>query len=760
MFTVAALADGATSAVLCVFVEANCKKGAESCQYNAECCGGWCEWDRDDKRFLPDLGCHVEAEKSKVAPTTIYQYLTYIEELIEGAGGGLDNLTTLVVDHIRLTRAKVQGTQICRYRDGSDYAVRLINSGNVTLAVPIIDICFGTLSWEEEENTLGDAGRPPFLAATVRNGLLDVIPLTCCANVDVPMVRDMLRRGLSGSIMHYSVLREMRNCTRSVVPPSSMYEDWNNLISLVEDRITVLDRAAVGGVSNTTAVRRYANVPTGAQEAIAKHVRPRPRKNNARNQVIPLTAPHYNKHDLLGHVSIWDRNYKRVLLHRDYLSFKHQILVLQIQFIVAHPDEPFYIGPWGITDNPSNAQRWARAERSGGRLVLHRAVTGSNGIAYLDEAEKDDVAELEPWLMTQVATLDTEIEAILGCRTTKFEMDADLRGVVSAAVSGQPWCRFRFPRRGIAVKLKLTDLENISPIDLATSTGNIEKPRTFKPGNRTGWIHMKTQLDVMHEAQATQVAIETYNVDLSPVPPTAQYPISAFLMDGKVAVLTNDERIHEEGNSQFLKFATLSARSLADIANSKHVPFLQPIATLSLLLCDGLNSTKGNKAICLRIIELVHQVHRNSDHDCGVFEVARDLNSPFIHLIIQDAPEDQRLLCSQQDLGRIKRFFKQSEIAIQLEQCEIEVQEALNSLNLKNSVDVSIALAEAEIHAQQRHQELLALLETHNVSQYSVSLGGSLHDRSSISGPTLATPRKQPMGSQNFGLHFLESLSL
>ncbi|KAJ6540738.1 hypothetical protein B0H19DRAFT_1078137 [Mycena capillaripes] len=190
-----------------------------------------------------------------------------------------------------------------------------------------------------------------------------------------------------------------------------------------------------------------------------------------------------------------------------------------------------------------------------------------------------------------------------------------------------------------------------------------------------------------------------------------------------------------------LEYATLTARTLAGIASSDSVPFLEPIANLSLLICDDLTlqSNAVNNSIWLRLVELIHNI------ECTIIAMclAHDYTIPVAILttIGEFAQTLQKIygcLRSQDDLGRIRRFFMKGEINAQLQNCQIGLQEALATLQLKHS-GTMVAI---ESDARGRHQEILTLLEEKS-SQSSVSVIQSIGNRSSIADQTspLRSPR-------------------
>ncbi|KAJ7829951.1 hypothetical protein B0H13DRAFT_2372240 [Mycena leptocephala] len=76
-------------------------------------------------------------------------------------------------------------------------------------------------------------------------------------------------------------------------------------------------------------------------------------------------------------------------------------------------------------------------------------------------------------------------------------------------------------------------------------------------------------------------------------------------------------------------------------------------------------------------------------------------------------------LRSQQEFGKIRRFFKQMEITAQLGACEAELESVLDSFKVTSRAISSMAVTDLCAQAAQRHQEILELLETYSISQYS-----------------------------------------
>ncbi|KAJ7343713.1 hypothetical protein DFH08DRAFT_810270 [Mycena albidolilacea] len=124
-------------------------------------------------------------------------------------------------------------------------------------------------------------------------------------------------------------------------------------------------------------------------------------------------------------------------------------------------------------------------------------------------------------------------------------------------------------------------------------------------------------------------------------------------------------------------------------------------------------NTKSQKDQCFRIVEGIHHLL------CVLMDLSmnsKDLQSPMmLDYIAQFALTLQKIdscLRAQQQLGTIKRLFKQSELITQLDSCEIELKAALSNFTMKHGITLASALLEFSTDAEMQHQELLELLSS------------------------------------------------
>ncbi|KAJ7279897.1 hypothetical protein C8J57DRAFT_1711998 [Mycena rebaudengoi] len=373
--------------------------------------------------------------RSAHPPTVQPHHRTHIEELAQGAGGGMDELTTLVVEQISLVPADSANWIIPMYRTlaficdskfrGLLWAEEFRFSGLVkavidaipAVVVTVTDVnyiedvlymCFDILDWMIFSN-LG------CLRSALKNGLLSAIAACGKADIEVEPLRRILTRRLPACTIHYHVLLQMRAFStqaRSAVPDASaMFGDWTSLFDLVDERAVLLD---LYDLADPSVVSRACD---NLECCAIKVKRAFKRCGGCRNQYYCSelcqgadwrTGGHRGACALLilrheEHLRTRGRDFIRAILHHDYLKHKHNILLSQIKFFVAHPDQPNYVGfdytegrvkidvhpvadvrnPWGVRKDVRDEIEVERAQRSGGCYTLHRAFISIGGTAFL-----------------------------------------------------------------------------------------------------------------------------------------------------------------------------------------------------------------------------------------------------------------------------------------------------------------------------------------------------------------------------------------
>ncbi|KAJ7486881.1 P-loop containing nucleoside triphosphate hydrolase protein, partial [Mycena latifolia] len=184
---------------------------------------------------------------------------------------------------------------------------------------------------------------------------------------------------------------------------------------------------------------------------------------------------------------------------------------------------------------------------------------------------------------------------------------------------------------------------------------------------------------------------------------------------------------------KILQYTRVAADALQDMSAAAQIPFLKSVCSLSTAIIPMIENTKFQKDRCLRMAEENHRLL------CALMALcihSQTINSlQFLDHIAQYAETLQRFyvcLRAQNELGTIKRFFKQNEITAQLDACERELKAAFNLFTTQLGVGIASALVEMTVDMEQRHQELLELISVRSGSiTATASIRGSSFNNSS-----------------------------
>ncbi|KAJ7245905.1 hypothetical protein B0H12DRAFT_1220652, partial [Mycena haematopus] len=162
-----------------------------------------------------------------------------------------------------------------------------------------------------------------------------------------------------------------------------------------------------------------------------------------------------------------------------------------------------------------------------------------------------------------------------------------------------------------------------------------------------------------------------------------------------------------------LRYATVAASTLSDIAQSTPIPFLRTIAAVSLSILTNAESVKSNKEQCMRMVSQIDELLSVILHLCVKSDSAEDTLSPAtLHNIGKFAHTLQKIhsfIEAQQNNSKFRRFFRQSENTAQLEVCNAELRHALDVFGVRNSLVATTELGDIREQAEKRHEELVQL---------------------------------------------------
>ncbi|KAJ7106840.1 hypothetical protein C8R43DRAFT_1045301 [Mycena crocata] len=376
-------------------------------------------------------------------PVNEAHHLAHVEEVVEGAGGTVDDLAILLVNHIDLipdnpeqTEELLDGLVVflrdARFRGLLWAPETFVSAGMLDVLIDTIcavrdaesvraakgvvmalDICFHLLGGL----TQSDLNR---LRTALKTGLLRAIVSCAAVYADMPQIHAFLRRDLPACSIHYHVLRQIRVSMAEIhdvtatpeFAESPIWEDWKKFSDLADERAALMDvfdseeyklsRACdnleCGAILERAALRRCAGCMRHYYCSGACQRRDWYTGGHRSGCFIRCICKTRSRPR--------DRDFIRAILHKDYLHSKHSILECQVSFLAVHPDQSFYIGfdysngraevklhgfdklvhvcgPWGIPNEPCNDDQLARAHLAGGRLGLHRAFISHGGMCYM-----------------------------------------------------------------------------------------------------------------------------------------------------------------------------------------------------------------------------------------------------------------------------------------------------------------------------------------------------------------------------------------
>ncbi|KAJ7685950.1 hypothetical protein B0H17DRAFT_16671 [Mycena rosella] len=367
---------------------------------------------------LVDDLCRVLMELSFADPTTF-------AEMTEGAGGTLDHLASLIIQHVYYFVPHKDHTMSDRDGFGVFCIARmfrgdvsmtdgplsdaLVAHGIVKCTITVLHaLCVGPEIIITEQlipmqfvalvTRMRNIPHSPRIKEAVDNGLLPVVVLTASLHVPdllIPL-HHLLQEILPSSLSYHSVLSSLPTALEEandlVDTPgfrtAPHFNAWNQFVSLATERVAVMRLYNSGALATRRACDNLECPEVRNDEEL--------RRCSACQsafycshpcQIADWTAGHRKlcpSQKDFGHLSTPDRAFLRALLHHDYEAARAEILAAQLRFLRAHPPGTlffvtfnyaagrlrFEVGP--LTG--SSAEFGNRVARGGGRVELHLVV--------------------------------------------------------------------------------------------------------------------------------------------------------------------------------------------------------------------------------------------------------------------------------------------------------------------------------------------------------------------------------------------------
>ncbi|KAJ7897601.1 P-loop containing nucleoside triphosphate hydrolase protein, partial [Mycena olivaceomarginata] len=174
---------------------------------------------------------------------------------------------------------------------------------------------------------------------------------------------------------------------------------------------------------------------------------------------------------------------------------------------------------------------------------------------------------------------------------------------------------------------------------------------------------------------------------------------------------------------------TITANTLEVLADTLDTPFLGAIVNTTQAVVKNIETVKQKKDDCVELLEQTHKyltliiiLHIKS-------EMGTELPPSVLHHIgkfTQILHKLHNFIEAHQKGSKIRSFFHQSESSALLKECKVGLQQGLEFFQIESAI-ILPSVAEMEIDAQKRHQEVLDMVEA--LSESTVSEYGSMLSR-------------------------------
>ncbi|KAJ7448556.1 hypothetical protein FB451DRAFT_1532790 [Mycena latifolia] len=188
---------------------------------------------------------------------------------------------------------------------------------------------------------------------------------------------------------------------------------------------------------------------------------------------------------------------------------------------------------------------------------------------------------------------------------------------------------------------------------------------------------------------------------------------------------------------------TAAVSTLEIVSDSMNTPYLKPISNKARSLVTAMQTIRQNKNECTQLMERIHELlyaiiglHINSNTGGElspsmlnqVAKFTETLNK--VHAFVE----------AQQDKSRLRQFFRQAEMTALLKDCNAGLQEAIDIFKANIFWVLTLQNVDSCRNAQERHQEVLQLIESlsdgtasDTASSISRVISGSRNSSSSLS---------------------------
>ncbi|KAJ6592097.1 hypothetical protein DFH09DRAFT_1273300 [Mycena vulgaris] len=181
--------------------------------------------------------------------------------------------------------------------------------------------------------------------------------------------------------------------------------------------------------------------------------------------------------------------------------------------------------------------------------------------------------------------------------------------------------------------------------------------------------------------------------------------------------------------NNILKCFTIALDSLEVLAKAFKSPFLEPISNAAKSLLTAVQTVRQNKSDCTELLEQTYGllcaiVSLHMKPETGLEFSPRMLND--LGKFTDTLYKIHTFFEAQQDKSKIRHFFRQGEMSKLLKDCNMGLQETLESFKLQG-INLLTEVGVMQKIAEDRHQEVLELIDA--FSEMSTSDNGSMSNR-------------------------------
>ncbi|KAJ7614971.1 hypothetical protein FB45DRAFT_1064584 [Roridomyces roridus] len=164
---------------------------------------------------------------------------------------------------------------------------------------------------------------------------------------------------------------------------------------------------------------------------------------------------------------------------------------------------------------------------------------------------------------------------------------------------------------------------------------------------------------------------------------------------------------------RILQHGTVACTLLKDIGNATNQPYLQAIASLSLIIMETLQRVRDNKDACVRMTERAYELV------CAIINICRDSEAELAPVMVRSIEQFtdtlEKMLTfvrSQVRGGVVRRMLRSMEDTDLIKDCNDGLKHALDVFGVQASIVAAMTMAEMQRDATQRHEELITILRT------------------------------------------------